>query len=439
MAKKRNRRNPRGKRSFPPDRPTGLPRRSAVARAAKAALDAGLPQLDDPAPAAEHMRRAMIYETWLKAGRDITDLPANDIPSTYLRFFDVWPQDAFEFYRHRYFSRLVWLLGGVPWLSFTQSVVRRLAQRDPVGFSNLKSTLNGTEERFWRQNINAEHYIVATAEAQSEETRLTAGLQAWAAIYEVDMPIWLLGVLGKGISTGRIYPMFGGGPQSMTQQGSLVDSVGPTLVGTPLEKAFAQTYDTDLRNAMSHNDWELVHEGEKFTFVDHRTGRRWTEQECWDRIETGQVMLQSLLLLAQLIINDALQPDRFSDVGVLSATSWWPTNLDQPADLVILQLWCFHELDPPGSWLDRTSAVIELGSDGSIIRLANAAVTYGSSGLDKHLLNGSRVPWIRVIRVPVAPVSGLQLPTVTTSEGETYEVAGATDEHVLPLELRTNR
>ena len=64
-------------------------------------------------------------------------------------------------------------------------------------------------------------------------------------------------MLGKAYRIGRIDPNAFGGAASNTPQGALIEAVEAALSDTPLASLLREAYDRDLRNAVSHNDYEL--------------------------------------------------------------------------------------------------------------------------------------------------------------------------------------
>lgn len=152
-----------------------------------------------------------------------------------------WPSGPkrFEFLRHSAFQYVSKALGVAPWADILDSLVRRVCFEDPAGADTLRGALAGAHSRFLRQYREAFVAIDPSLNRVAKVTRARVGLQSYAAIYETDLPIWFLGVVGHALATGKLDPDFLGGPASPTPQGSMLNTVADVLRNTPLEEAFA--------------------------------------------------------------------------------------------------------------------------------------------------------------------------------------------------------
>lgn len=407
--------------------------REARSRAAKDIVKASFPAPSDPDMAWTHFLRMMSYEGWLEAGRpELDDFTIEEWPPVYVRFFEQWP-DAFQYYRHHAFSYVSGALGLLPWGQVVHSLLSRLRAGDPAGYERLIEVLQASDERFLRQRRQATQSLYLTPLPEEPADRLLTALTGYCRLYETDLPLWLLGVIGKGLQEGVLDPDFLGGPETRTPQGSLVDTVQQRLAGTPLEDPFRGSYDSVLRNAVSHNDHEVIEEAGDLVVVDHDTGTRWFGDEAWDRIVAAQHIHQAVVLAAQLAMARQVEPPtKFRDIGVLSATY----QVSDVGPIVLVpQLWCFRDLDPDGVWLDESTLTLTMDQDGGVGAFTDNATTSGPPFGSEYIETLEERGWITVIRIPVAPAIGLELPTITTMDGETLEVVGPRDEHLIPVEV----
>lgn len=105
---------------------------------------------------------------------------------------------------------------------------------------------------------------------------------------------------------------------------------------------------------------------------------------------------------------------------------------------IVAQLWCFRDLDPPGSWLDTSEYIIEDEGDGrERAGFTARAFMAGHSISDRPVLGDAIRDrgWVRVIRLPVAPHMGMEFPVWEHVEAGEYEVVGIPDEHDVPVRM----
>jgi hypothetical protein len=250
--------------------------------------------------------------------------------------------------------------------------------------------------------------------------------------------MWFLGVLGRAVKTGRVEPAAFGGPSSTVAQGSLIDSAIRALSGTPLERAMAEAYDPELRNAIQHNDYELIVD-DKEVHVSTLDGQQtWHGDHLWKCvIGTSQIVhaVQTVSAYVRTVEEPRLRADH-AEVGFVGCIYMLrSTELPQ---VVLLQLWCFHEMDSAGTWLDAATMSFEQLSDGRTrVNLTERAYTIGE---DVRPIvadyKGEAPGWVKVTRVPVAPNLGLGYPTIVRpGDNAEYEVVGVPDVHVIRVNL----
>ena len=126
--------------------------------------------------------------------------------------------------------------------------------------------------------------------------------------------------------------------------------------------------------------------------------------------------------------------DRFAQRGVVGAAyGVVPGEVEQPV-VVLLQLWCFRDLDTAGSWLDRAVAwVDDQPNDRCTVHVGDYAESHGERLPATFLDPAIRSGWIQVRRLPVAPALGLGHPTITLTDERAYEIVGPADEHWVPF------
>lgn len=405
-----------------------------AARKPKAARDisavAHFEKLDGPT-AWRHYDRLLAYEEWVRAGRVIADARPDTWPFMYRTANAFWPE-AFEFLRHSAFQYVSKALGVAPWADIIDSLARRVSSEDPAGADALRDALAGAHARFLRQYREAFAAMEPSLNRMAKVARARVGLQSYAAIYETDLPIWFLGVVGQALTIGKVDPGFLGGPASPTPQGSMLNTVADVLKETPLYVPFTTAYSRELRNALGHNDYELTTTGDSFSLVDSSTGQTWSERDVWNLISSSQTMVQAVLMVAQSLLSRQGE-DQFADCGVTSFT--YDMTVSGTPVVVVAQLWCFRDLDPRGNWLARAELSIEQGKGG----LESASLT------PRARLSGSPISntevgracaetgWVCIRRVPVAPNLGRGLPIIRSAEGELLEVVGVPDVHYVPV------
>jgi hypothetical protein len=397
--------------------------------AAEDAVSAPFPRPDNFEEAWSQLVRMMAYEQWVEAGRPVDGLLIKDWPFIYRPFFERWPE-AFEFYRHNAFAYVSRNIGHMPLGEVVDSMLQRMKVMDPSGYLDFVKVLKQAGVRFQRQRREATSFLKVISQVQSPQDELRGILHGYANLYETDFPIWFLGVLGRGFQTGSLDPEFLGGPESKTAQGALIASVRESLDGTPLCRSFDLSFDRPLRNAVAHNAYEIVEGDSDLDVVDHTSGQRWSADEVWDRAVEAQHLHHAVVLASQLAVaNEDKLSVSMEDVGVLSFT--WSMMGDGWPLAVVLQLWCFRDLDPRGSWIDAAELELAYAGDKAVSRLTKNATTEGPRRRGEVPREFREAGWAWVVRVPIAPNLTLGLPPVRTLEGDVYEIVGAPDTHLV--------
>jgi hypothetical protein len=408
--------------------PSGNPGRNA--QAAKDVFGAAhFAKLDVPG-AWKHFDRLLAYEEWVRAGKVLADARPDTWSFMYRTAMAFWPE-AFEFLRHSAFQYVSKALGVAPWADILESLVRRVCSEDPAGAEALRGALAGAHTRFLRQYREAFVAMEPSLNRLAKVARARVGLQSYTAIYETDLPIWFLGVVGHALATGRIDPSFLGGPASPTPQGSMLNTVAAVLRNTPLEEPFATAYSRDLRNALGHNDFELGTTTDSFSLIDPSTAQTWSEQDVWNLVSSSQTMVQAVLMVAQSLLSREGE-EAFVDCGLTSFT--YRVTVGGSPEIIVAQLWCFRDLDPHGEWLSKATLSIEPGEDDlETVSFTDRAKLSGSPVSDTEFGHACvKTRWVCVRRVPVAPNLGRGLPTIRSAEGELLEVVGVPDVHYVP-------
>lgn len=407
-----------------------------LSRAGSAFVEAASRPAAVPEKAWDHLERMMEYEIWLSGAddEDNESLDINSLPTWYHAAARHSPE-AFEFVRHHSFAYVSSIAGLAPWSELLMSILRRAFELDPDGAEELLGSLDEAHDRFLRQYQQATKSFHAASELEDTVARLRVSLQSWAAIYETDVPLWLLGVLGQSLKKGSINSGAFGGPLTATAQSSLVNSIGEIVEGTPLEELLTGAYDPDLRNTLAHNDYEILVAQGSVALVDHRTSRRWSGQELWELVMAGQHLVQSTLVAIQTVIATSKRAD-LRTAGVTTAT-YGVSETGLPI-VVLSQLWCCRDLDPRGSWLDGGELKIRRFVDGDVLMVGSQELISGD-GLPAETLDAiEKIGWASVQRLPVAPTLESGLPTVVNAEGEELEVVGPPDHHVVPIAVVTS-
>jgi len=387
-------------------------------------------------------RPLAVYEQFLEWEFAVADgrLPT-DLRPEYYQIMDRWP-DAFEFYRHSLYLYLEQNLNLNPWGVILRSILTRAAATDPTGASAFLKSVSQEIGRFstQRKNIAAPFNFQFDLSSVDSPEHLRSLLRSYIDVYEVDFALWYLGVLGRTERTHRFHLGAYGGPASTTPQASLAEQVSKDVQGTPIGWLFDRAYDSELRNTIAHNDYEIVGRTGRLVVRNLTTGREWTQQDVLDRLTASLSLLEGVLHCAVYVhfVDQERSRADFPDCGVIQV-SFTVTGGHAPY-LVLLQLWCFRNLDPSGDWIDKAGLRLSRAGDGERLQLTENAWTEG-----KPISPGPvgdafrRYGWSLVTRVPVAPDLGLGFPTIQDAEGTRYEVVGPADEHVVPVVLAPER
>jgi hypothetical protein len=196
----------------------------------------------------------------------------------------------------------------------------------------------------------------------------------------------------------------------------------------------AKAYNRDLRNAIGHNNYTWRYHGSRVYLEDLYTGRTWELQDVNHRTNAMLEMVYAV----QTIMACSAWVDRTRHPWLAEAgfTSFAFMTAGRPGvpQLLLLQLWCFHELDAEGRWLDDATLTLEPGEPGEeIVRLTKHAYSRGRSISGTAFQQAlERVGWVQVTRVPVAPHLGLGLPSYRRPDGVEYELVGPPNTHIIP-------
>lgn len=401
------------------------PHRKDRRRAADSLLTAARSQPSDERAGLDQMFRILAYEEWVLNGRPEGGL--RQAPPTFCGPGEViWPDDLQYAIVHT-LSYVAQSLDFVPWSEIVLSLARRATVRDPRGATELIAVVGAARERFEAQYGHARAGLNDASLADEPEAGLRRALNAYAAMYEIDMSLWLLGVLAKADQTGQIDPGYLGGPDGKTAQGAMLNEIVGLLSGTPLEFPFEMTYDPALRNAIGHNDVAISEAAEGLEVSDRKSGRTWSGTEVHGRLLMADFMVQAVALAADLDLSGRRPPS--TDSGVLSFTCHL---MDHGIPLVVVsQLDCFHRLDSVGAWVD--AADLEIKIDGKLtteMRLTDRARIPTRVPVDSQFVSAVQSSgWVEVQRLALAPNLGHQLPVVELMSAESYEIVRPADRH----------
>ena len=160
-----------------------------------------------------------------------------------------------------------------------------------------------------------------------------------------------------------------------------------------------------------------------------------------------QPNLQQTLLLHKAVhstvvydeaVTDRQARGQFQGVGILDYVGYATDEPDSPEPLLILyQLWCFHQIDPDGRWLDAAELQLAELPDGKhrIHLTEDASSVTERPWATKFLPLAQKSGWVRVVRAAIAPALGIGHPTYKTLDGREFEVLGIGDEHVVPVRV----
>jgi hypothetical protein len=379
-------------------------------------------------------------EDWWAAGEPEGEFDVELLPFEHQLFARRDKPAAFEHYRAALLSYYEQAVLRAPMSSLVRSYLRRLHAMDASALKAFVEAGEDAVERFVEQRNNAYRRVrplLDTPPPQDRaqhEAELRTVLSAWVDYFECDLPLWFLGVTGKALSSGLIEPTAFGGPNSSTAQGSLADSVAAAIVDTPLAAIFDEAYSAKLRNIVQHNDFRVdagrdgalrivsLTAGEVFS-EDEVRGRLFAQQSLGEAVATGMRWARHVLLAPE---TTALAQEGF--VGAAFAA-----DADGPV-IALLQLWCFRDLDPLGSWLDSAEIVVLPHSDEEEeVRIGEHGVSIGPAISTGPLGDSIRERgWVRVMRIPIAPALGLGHPTYDVTPARRYEVVGPLDDHWIP-------
>lgn len=386
-----------------------------------------------------YLERFMLFEIAL-IDTELDQVNLDDLPPEHKYLLSRWP-DAFDFFRHALWTYAETVIGMNPWTSTIRSMMVRARALDPQGFEDLEKAIEEALPRFKTQRDNVLQQVNERP-AESPRERHRRMVKLYADMYEVDYPLWLIGVLGRAIRTGKINPDSFGGPKTSVAQGSLVDAVGGALTGTPLEPLLRSAYLPGLRNTIQHNSYELRlgEEGRSDELVaihDPESKDEWPADQIFASWQsTGDLVNAAMAASASMTFDSSpAVRSKFAIHGIVSIA--YGVTADGLPTAIVAQLWCFRDLDPLGEWLGSAELIIESDPDnservgfGPNAFMAGEEVSTGLLG--QALLDRG---WIRVIRVPVAPHMDMGFPVLEHPKAGEYEVVGIADEHDIPVRV----
>jgi hypothetical protein len=126
---------------------------------------------------------------------------------------------------------------------------------------------------------------------------------------------------------------------------------------------------------------------------------------------------------------------QFRDRGLISIEA--SITEEDVVEFILLQLWCFRDIDPVGEWLDEATLQFVPRPGGlERIRLTDTSFFEGAPWTRGELGRVLRESgWARLQRVPAAPNPALGYPIFRRPDGAEYEALGPGDEHVVRVGL----
>lgn len=416
-----------------------LPKRDTAGRpsSAPAGRNGGFPLMggsSDPKRAGAYLDKFMQYE--LSILYPERSLSPNDAPYEHQYILGRWPE-AFPLFRHAMWAYAERVLGLNPWSSTLRSLLVRARSQDPEGFLELSEAIETALPRFHAQRNNVLHQIHDDDLQISARERHRSMVRLYADMYEIDFPLWLLGVLGKAHRTGSVDSGAFGGPEGKVAQGSLVEAVALSVRDTPLGPLLDDAYMAPLRNSIQHNAYEVVlggPDGTGFALLrDVDSNEEWSAETVVTAVQhTADLMNAAMSACAS--VENVVAPakeERFRDYGIVGVNY---AVVDGVPHALVAQLWCFRDIDPDGIWLDESEFFVEKVPNGERAGFTSHAFMEGpvlTEGLLGDALRNRN--WIRVVRLPVAPYMGMGFPIFEHEASGQYEVVGLPDEHDVPL------
>jgi hypothetical protein len=166
---------------------------------------------------------------------------------------------------------------------------------------------------------------------------------------------------------------------------------------------------------------------------DLDTGRQWDPKLVNTLLSNSIELLQAVSICVEYE-READLPRRqgdYADCGLVSI--YGVVNEDGVPEFILVQLWCFYEVDSFGTWLDRAVAQVVPQSEGvEIVRFSEHGALFGQPLSGTPL--GDAVAshgWARVHRVPAAPSLSLGYPRYQRPDSAEYEIMGPGDEHLV--------
>lgn len=383
------------------------------------------------------LRRAMAFERW-RAQHDSDPTALGALPEQYFAMSVYWPE-AFEFYRSHLLEYLERALGLGPWNMTLRSALARAGAGDPKGFTKFDDVAWSAVARFVTQRGNATRRFLAHFDEYSEgnfREALEDLLHAYGLIYETGYVLWYLGVVAKALTAGKFRPHLFGGPETTTAKAALIKDVGSALAGSALDSLFHASYEPGLRNAIYHNSYEILETRRRYLVRDTKTGQEWSPRDV-DRLARNSMQLMEAVASSVGYSHEVEVPRRvgeFADAGVVSMNYF--VAEDGVPETIMLQLWCFRDIDPRGDWLERAQGGASSAGDLERVHFTDRAFLVGEPVT--QTVWGEAVKthgWVRVHRLPAAPAMYLGHPVFVRPDGGRFEVLGPGDEHMVPFVL----
>ncbi len=383
--------------------------------------------------AISYINKFLKFEEYVSSDGRAGDINVEDIPLEHRKMLE-FGEHAFSYYRHSLWSYVERISSLNPWASMVRSLIIRMRKDDPEGFSEFVEVTSSAAGHFLAQKRNAEESEKDIDKSDDFRKSIRSRLRVYVELYEIDYPLWFLGVIAKASKTGSVRAGLFGGPVPKTAQGALVNEVHGLLESSPMGPFFKEAYDAELRNAIQHNDY-LIDEDASGLFVSNIEGSKtWSAEKIYQRI-TGTQQLMQAVMSASVYVNvlkDEKMEGSLRDSGVVHSVAF-VSDGGMPTYLMF-QMWCFFQIEPTGDWLDERGVSIEELEEGlTLVRFTDNLFSVGVASQYKGIVDSIEdVGWVHIKRVPVAPKFDLGFP-VFRSDGIEYEVVGVPDEHMVRL------